>query len=547
MNHSLILSIQEAMQQYWDYPSLSDHQGSIYHYKDIARRIAKMHILFERCSIKHGDKIALCGRNTANWGMLFLATVSYGAVVVPILHEFKPDSIHHIVNHSDSRILCVSHSIWETLNEVEMPNLDLILQIDDFSILHAKDSNIIDVREQLNKLFGIKYPKNFRAEDLHFEAEKSPDDLVVLNYTSGTTGFSKGVMLPYRSIMSNCKFAGEKLTFQVGSKVICMLPMAHAYGMLFQFLYEFFIGCQVCFLTRLPTPKIILEAMSTLRPCVVIAVPMIIEKIYKKQILPEISKPLLKALLSLPVIDKAILKKIYNKMRHIFGDNFYEVIIGGAPFSHEAEKFFRKIGFEYTVGYGMTECGPIISYVDYKETRLGSCGVAAPRMEIKIDSPDPEKIVGEILVKGENVMLGYYKNPEATSTTLTPDGWMRTGDLGLMDKDGYLYIKGRSKNMILGPSGQNIYPEEIEDLVNNLPYVNESLIVERNGKLVALVFPEFETLEIAGLKVEDVMAKNKGIINDALPKYCQIYKFQVMPEEFEKTPKRSIKRFLYKN
>jgi long-chain acyl-CoA synthetase len=546
LNQSIVRTMEMALKEHWDLPALTDYQGVTYLYKDVARRIAKMHILFEGCGIQKGDKVAICGRNSANWGTLFIATVAYGAVVVPILHDFKPDNIHNIVNHSDCKMLLAGDLVWESLNENEMPNLQAIIRITDFAILHSRKRGIHALRNRLNAEFGKKYPKNFRPEHIDFFTENA-DDLMLISYTSGTTGFSKGVMLSYASAHSNLEFAyGVLGELHSGDKTIAMLPMAHMYGMMFEFIYEFCNGCHIHFLTRIPSPKIILNAFAEIKPRLIVSVPLIIEKIYRNNILPAISRPAVKALLALPVIDKKICSQILKKLNDTFGSNFIELIIGGAAFNQEVERFFRKIGFAYTVGYGMTECGPIISYSDRRETSLYSCGKSVVNMEIRIDSPDPEHIVGEIQVRGRNVMLGYYKNEEATREIFTPDGWMRTGDLGVIDKDGYLYIKGRSKNMILGASGQNIYPEEIEDKINNMPYVVESIVVDSGGRLVALIYPDFPQLEQDFKNAADEMEAMRLAINETLPAYSQIASVRIYPEEFEKTPKRSIKRFMYR-
>ncbi len=545
MNESLIRAIEQTLKEHWDFPALSDYKGATFHYKDIARRIAKLHILFEECGLKKGDKVSICGRNSAAWGTVFLATVTYGAVAVPILHEFKADNVHNIVNHSDSRILFVGDVVWEGLNEGMMPDVEAIVLINDFSILGGrKCKSATKVRERLNEYFGKKYPKNFRPEHIEYFTEK-PEDLMLINYTSGTTGFSKGVMLPYRSIHSNMEFASESLDLKPGQTVVAMLPTAHMYGLAFEFLYEILCGCNVQFLTRLPTPKIILDAFAESKPGLIVAVPLIIEKIYRNTILPALQKPVVRALMSLPVIDKKIMKGINDKLSETFGGNFYELIIGGAALNQEVEKFFHKMNFRYTVGYGMTECGPIITYADWSKARLHSCGQSVLNMEVRIDSTDPEKLPGEVQVRGKNVMLGYYKNKEATKEMFTQDGWLRTGDLGVMDKDGFLHLRGRSKNMILGPSGQNIFPEEIEDKINNQPYVTESLVIESDGRLAALVYPNYEDISAANKKVEEAMEEMRVAVNQDLATYCQISKVKVYPEEFEKTPKRSIKRFMY--
>lgn len=540
---------EESFKSNWDHPALSDYKGVTLYYRDVARRIEKLHIVFEICGLRKGDKIAICSRNQVNWGVVFLAALTYGAVPVPILHEFKPGNVHHIVNHSDSRILFVGDVMWEGLSESEMPALEAVIQINDFTILYANRQDIIDTREHLNELFGRKYPKNFRASDISYAAEDSPEELAMINYTSGTSGFSKGVMIPYRALVSNILFAREvEPQIDNTSNVVSMLPTAHMYGMMFEFLFEMTVGAHIHFLTRVPSPKIIMEAFAEIRPNIIIAVPLIIEKIYKKKLQPVLNKTGIRMLLRVPVIDQKVQKKIREELIKAFGGEFKEVIIGGAAFNKEADEFFRRIGFPYTVGYGMTECAPIISYASWEEARLFSCGKAAPRMEIKIDSADPERVPGEILVKGANVMLGYYKKEEATREAFTDDGWFRTGDMGVMDADGYLYIKGRSKSMILGPSGQNIYPEEIESIINNMPYVVESLVVEEGRQLIALIYPDMEMAGADHLDngaIEAKMAENISAVNYDLPNYCKLSGYRIFPEEFEKTPKRSIKRYLY--
>jgi len=548
MEKSLNKLFEECFKAHWNYSALSNYKGETLQYKDLARRIEKLHIIFEACGLKKGDKVALCGRNQANWAVVYLSTLTYGAVLVPILHEFKESSVQHIVIHSDSRLLFVGDHMWEGLSEAEMPNLEAVILITDFSIPYAKDPHLLYVREHLNELFGKKYPKNFRPEHVNYHHDE-PDELAMINYTSGTTGFSKGVMLPFRTLWSNALFAQEVITeVRSGHDVVSMLPMAHVYGMAFEFLFEMTVGSHVHFLTRMPSPKIIMEAFATIRPKVIIAVPLIIEKIYKARLQPMLNKMSMRVLLRLPVIEQKVRNKIHDTLFNVFGGNFCELIIGGAPFNHEAEAFFKKIGFPYTVGYGMTECGPIITYAGWRKNKLYSCGYAAPRMEVRIESPDPVHIPGEIQCRGTNVMLGYYKDPEATAAAFTEDGWLKTGDMGTMDEEGFVFIKGRYKSMFLGPSGQNIYPEEIESVLNNLPYVAESLVIEKEGKLVALVFPNVEAVaeaKLTDLQLEEIMIENLRLLNEEQPNYAKVAKIQLFPEEFEKTPKKSIKRYLY--
>lgn len=549
-NKSLNKLLEKSFKDNWDCPALSDYKGVTLHYRDVARRIEKVHIVFSECGLNKGDKVALCSRNQANWGVVYLACLTYGAVPVPLLHEFKPSNVHHLVNHSEARILFVGDVMWESLSESEMPDLEAVIQVNDFAILYANNKNIINTRDHLNELFGKKYPKHFTRESLDYH-EDSPEELAMINYTSGTSGFSKGVMVPYRALWSNVMFAAEVLPqINNSSNVVSMLPTAHMYGMMFEFLFEMTVGAHVHFLTRMPSPKIIMEAFADIKPDIVISVPLIIEKIYKKQLQPIINKGSMRMLLRLPVIDQKIGKKIREKLVTTFGGNFIEIIIGGAAFNKEAEAFFKKIEFPYTVGYGMTECAPIISYAPWSTNKLYSCGYAAPRMEIRIDSSDPENIPGEIHVRGDNVFLGYYRNEEATRDSFTEDGWFKTGDMGVLDSDGYLFIKGRNKSMILGSSGQNIYPEEIESAINNLDYVIESLVVEDKDKgvLVALIYPDMERAESEGISDDELSVKLNDqikLLNADLPNYSKIASVRIFPEEFEKTPKKSIKRYLY--
>lgn len=545
---SLNKIIEESIKKNWNCPALSDYKGVTLYYRDVARRIEKIHIMLDMCGVNKGDKIAICSRNQANWAVTFLAALTYGAVPVPLLHEFKSGNIHHLVNHSESRVLFVGDSIWEDLTQSEMPGLEAIILINDFSLLYAKSQEIESAREHLNELFGKKYPRSFHPECVSYH-EDSPEELAMINYTSGTSGFSKGVMLPYRSLLSNVYF-GKMAEPHLDNSTNCvsMLPTAHMYGMMFEFLLEFCVGTHVHFLNKLPTPKIILDAMGTVKPDVVISVPLVIEKIYKKKLEPIINRRDIRLLLRLPIIDEMIQKKINAQLEAAFGGQFREVIIGGAAFNREAEAFFKKIGFRYTVGYGMTECGPIITYAPWDQNKLYSCGKAAPRMQIKIDSDDPQNIPGQIMVKGDNVFLGYFKNEEATKEAFTEDGWFKTGDMGVIDSDGFLYIKGRCKSMILGPSGQNIYPEEIEGEINNMPYVVESLVIEEKGRLVALVYPDYEMATADGLNNAQLLEKLKLSIkemNEHVPNYCKVANVELFPEEFEKTPKKSIKRYLY--
>lgn len=550
MEKSFIAFVEESIKKHWDLDALTDYKGATLQYKDVARKIEKLHILLAESGIKPGDKVAVCGRNSSHWGVAFLAILTYGAVAVPILHEFKADNIHNIVNHSEARLLFVGDVVWESLNEAEMPLLEGIILMTDFTLLVCRSKQLEYAREHLNELFGKKFPRNFRREHVSYRRD-NPEELAVINYTSGTTSFSKGVMLPYRSLWANTQFAFDVLTLKPGDRIVSMLPMAHMYGLAFEFLYEVACGCHVFFLTRMPSPKIIFQAFADVKPHIVIAVPLIIEKIIKKNVLPKLETLKMKVLLKVPIINDKIKAAVREQMIQGFGGNFYEVIIGGAAFNQEVEKLLKSIDFPYTVGYGMTECGPIICYEDWKRFKPGSCGKAAPRMEVRIDSPDPQNIVGEILTRSDNVMLGYYKNPEATAQILDADGWLHTGDLGVMDEEGNVTIKGRSKNMLLGPSGQNIYPEEIEEKLNNLPFVAECIVIQQNdNKLVALIYPDFEDAYSQGMSDSDIeaaMEENRTTLNAELPAYSQISRIKIYPEEFEKTPKKSIKRFLYQD
>lgn len=542
--------IAESLKNNWDFDALTDYQGVTLQYKDVARKIEKLHILFENAGVAKGDKIALCGRNSANWATAFLATLTYGAVAVPILHEFKAQQVHDIVNHSEAKILFVGDMAWPELSADAMPQLEGVINIPDYSLLVSRTERLTEAREHLNEFFGKKYPKYFRKEHVVYPHTPNPDALALINYTSGTTSNSKGVMIPFRALWSNYQFAVEVLGNKVrrGDNVISMLPLAHMYGMAFEFIFEFIHGCHVFYLTRIPSPKIVLKAFSEIKPVVIISVPLIIEKIIKKNVLPKLQTPSMKMLLKLPLISGRILDKIREHLVAAFGGNFYEIIIGGAAFNSEVEDLLNKIRFPYTVGYGATECAPIIAYEDWHNFRKGSCGKAAPRMEIKIDSNDPEHVVGEILTRGENVMLGYFKNEEATKTTLV-DGWYHTGDLGVMDAEGNLFIRGRSKNMLLGASGQNIYPEEIEDKLNTLPYVTESIVVQRGEKLIALVYPDYDEAAKAGLDedgIRNAMEQNRKDLNVMVASYERLSGVEIYKTEFEKTPKRSIKRFMYK-
>ena len=504
--------------------------------------------MFEECGLDKGNKVAICSRNQANWAVSFLAALTYGAVPVPLMHEFKSTNIHHLVNHSESRILFVDDVIWENVSESEMPELQAIIQVNTFKLLYSANDRITDARARLNELFGKKYPTAFTADCLNYY-EDSPDELAIINYTSGTSGFSKGVMIPYRAIASNIEFAQKALP-QIGntSRIVSMLPCAHMYGLMFEVLYELSTGCHVHFLSRLPSPKIIMQALSEVKPSIVVAVPLVIEKIYKSKVKPVLEKAAIKFAMKVPGLDQIVMNKIKAELINAFGGEFYEVIIGGAAFNKEVEAFFKKMEFPFTVGYGMTECAPIITYSDWKTEKLHSCGEIVPNMEMKIDSPDPQKIAGELLVRGANVFLGYYKNSEATAEVLDADGWLHTGDMGIIDSDGSLFLRGRSKCMILGPSGQNIYPEEIEAFLDTRPYFSESLVIEDNGGLTALVYPDFPQGAKDGMNQNEFIKYIESTlpdVNKQLPTYARLKKIEVISEAFERTPKKSIKRYLY--
>ena len=539
---------EKSFRENWDRPAISNYQGVTLHYRDLARRIAKLHIMFEECGLEKGDKVAICSRNQANWVVSFLAAMTYGAVPVPLMHEFKPSNINHLVNHSEAKILFVDEVIWEGLSEIDMSDLQAIIQVNTFKLLYSANEKIAESREHLNELFGKHYPMEFTPDSLNYY-EDSADELAIINYTSGTSGFSKGVMIPYRAVRSNLEFAVKVLPqINSTSRVVSMLPTAHMYGLMFEVLYQLTRGCHVFFLSRLPSPKIIMQALAEVKPTLVVAVPLIIEKIYKSKVKPVIETAGIKFALKLPILEQVIMNKIKTELINAFGGEFIEVIIGGAAFNKEVEAFFKKMEFPFTVGYGMTECAPIITYDDYKTSKLYSCGKIVPNMEMKIDSSDPQNIPGELLVKGANVFLGYYKNEEATREVLDADGWLHTGDMGVIDADGYLFLRGRSKCMILGPSGQNIYPEEVEAVLDTRPYVLESLVIEDNGGLTALIYPDFDTAAKEGMDqatfikyIEDTLPE----VNKELPNYAKLKKIEVMSEAFERTPKKSIKRYLY--
>ena len=542
--------IQKSIVDNWDLDALTDYKGATLQYHDVARKIEKLHIMFENSGVQKGDKIALCGRNSANWAVAFLATLTYGAVAVPILHEFTADQVHNIVNHSEAKILFVGDIVATTIDATKMPALEGIIYIPDYSLIVSRTDKLTYAREHLNEMFGKKYPKYFRKEHVSYYQEEDPNEMALLNYTSGTTGFSKGVMIPYRAMWSNYDFAEHVLgkTIKRGDNTLSILPMAHMYGMAFEFIFEFLHGCHVFYLTRVPSPAIIAQAFADIRPAIIIAVPLVIEKIIRKRVFPKIQNNRVRLLLGMPVINKKVRERICEQVVQAFGGNFYEVIIGGAAFNQEVEQFMHRIEFPYTVGYGATECAPIICYEDWKNFVPGSCGKAVLHMEVKIDSRNPENVPGEILARGLNVMLGYYKNEEATRQTLDAEGWYHTGDLGTMDQYGNVFIKGRSKNMLLSANGQNIYPEEIEDRLNSLPMVTESIVIQKDDKLVALIHPDYDEARNLGLSNEDlekIMEQNRVELNQMMPAYSKITAVKLHEEEFAKTPKKSIKRYLY--
>lgn len=540
--------IGQALKENWEQLSLTDFNGVSFQYKDVARKIAKLHILFREVGVEPGDTVALCGRNSSQWAVAFFAVVTYGAVAVPILNEFKPDNIHHLVNHSEAKLFFVSKYIWENLDVELMQNLVGVLELGDFSLLSSRSEKLTDIRSRLNEYFGREYPERFTADSLHLH-HCEPDDLAMINYTSGSTGFSKGVMLTHRNVWSNIQYCIDMLKWlKNGDAIVSMLPMAHMYGLSVEIIFPFIRGCHINFLTRTPSPRIIMEAFSTIKPRMIVAVPLIIEKIIRNKVFPLLEKRLMKVLLHVPFVDDRLLGRVKQRLEESFGGNVEEVIIGGAALNKEVEVFLRRIGFPFTVGYGMTECAPLISYAPWQEARQGSCGRLVDRMEARIDSPDPANVPGVLWVHGDNVMKGYFKNEEATNAVFDKDGWMSTGDIGCMDEDNFIYLRGRDKNMILGPSGQNIYPEEIEQLLNNMAYVSESVVIDDGGKLVALVYPDFDNASAEGIdtdRLREIMDENLVALNKELPAYSKISRVKMVSEEFEKTPKRSIKRYLY--
>ena len=546
---SLIQLIEESIRKNWNLDAMTNYKGATLQYKDVARKIEKMHILFEHAGIKKGDKIALCGRNSANWTATFLGVITYGAVAVPILHEFKADNEHNIVNHSEARMLFVGDQVWENFNEAAMPHLEGIIELKNFDLVVSRSQRLTYAREHLNEEFGKRYPCRFRADNVSYRREE-PEELAVINYTSGTTGYSKGVMLPYRSIISNVVHIHKKVGLKPGDNVVSMLPLGHIFGLVFDFIYGVTVGAHLWFLTRMPSPKIIAESFAEIRPRVIACVPLIVEKIFKKNILPKVDNKLGKLLLKLPIVSDKIKEQIRTQAMEVFGGNFIEIVIGGAPFNPEVEAFLRKINFPYTIAYGMTEAAPLICHSRWDEIQYTSCGKTVSNMETKVLSSDPERIPGELVCRGINVMLGYYKNEEATAQAIDCNGWLHTGDMAIKDAEGNIFIKGRCKNMLLTASGQNIYPEEIEARLNNMPFVNESLVILAGDKLIALVYPDNEEAFAQGMDkkaLEAAIEVNRTELNKILPAYSQITRIKLYPEEFEKTAKKSIKRFLYQD
>ena len=548
MNERFLELIENSIKAHWELPALTDYKGKTFYYKEMAEEIAKLHIVFNQVGVGKGEKIALMGKNSSRWAICFFGILSYGAVAVPILNDFKPENVDHIINHSETKLFFVANSIWENLNESAMPDVSCFFSLDDYSIILSRQPEIVQLCEQTETRFQELYPESFTREHVKYHLE-NPEDLALLNYTSGTTGFSKGVTLPYRSLWSNTVYAADELPFiHSGDIFVCILPMAHMYGLAFEILNGINKGCHIHFLTRVPNPKFVIDSFAAIRPNLIIAVPLIIEKIVRNNVFPLLKQPKMKFLYKIPIVKQIIKKKICAKLNAAFGDNFFEIVLGGAGLNKEIEAFLKSIGFRYTVGYGMTECGPLITYEQWDTFKPGSVGTVADRMEIKIDSADPRNKTGEILVRGANNMLGYYKNPAATAEVMMPDGWMRTGDLGVIDKDGFLYIRGRSKALILSSNGQNIYPEEIESVLNSMTYISESLVIQKQDKIIGLVYPDLDLAEKEGLTEQDlqlIMSTNLETLNQQIPNYCKLSEIILRKEGFEKTPKQSIKRYLY--
>ena len=521
--------VAESIRTHWNLNALSDYKGGTLTYHDVAMGIEQIHILFKLAGIKRGDKVALCGRNSSNWGVVFLGTLTYGAVCVPILHDFKAENIHNIVNHSDAKLLFVGDNVWENLDEQSMPNVKIIVSIKDGTVLVSHNRKLSLAKEQVVQQYKKKYPRGLTPNEINYYKEKA-EELAYISYTSGTTSFSKGVMVPYRSLVSNLVFAKEHIELKTGDGHVCMLPMAHAFGLLFSFLFEFVQGCHTQFLTRTPSPKIIFQAYADVKPSLIITVPLIVEKVIKKNVLPKLEEQPMKFMLKIPILRERVLAKVRQKIVDLFGGNFMELVIGGAALNEEVEEFMRRIKLPYTVGYGMTESGPLIGYTGWETFKKGTCGIPVDRMQVKIDSEDPAQVTGEILAKGDNVMLGYYKNPKSTAETIDKEGWLHTGDLGTIDNEGNITIRGRSKNMILGPSGQNIYPEEIEEKLNNLPYVEESIVVQKEGKIIALIHPNYQDAmerKISNEEMDKIMKNNLKTLNTLVAKYEQVTDYKI--------------------
>jgi len=542
----LIGYIEQSIKQNWDIEALSNYKEKGFSYKEIAGMMLKQQLFFKDIGIKEGDKIALVARNSANWCVVYLAAVTYGAVIVPILPDFKPEDLLNLINHSDSKLLYIDDKIYETIDNTKIPNISGVISVEDFTLITSVNSLVKEAFATLNEKYLKAWPE-LKREDIKF-SDITNDKLAVISYTGGTTGFSKGVMISHNSLAANVRFAQTHMPLKPGDPLVSFLPLAHTYGCAFEFLFPFTYGCHITILSKTPSPQIILQAFKEIKPRLILSVPLVIEKIFKKQLLPVIRKPHMKILLAIPGINSILHKKIKAKLTESFGGRFKEIVIGGAAFNPEAERFFRKIGFKFSVGYGMTECGPLISYTSWDTTKLGASGKAVDTLEVTIDSPDPEKQIGEIILRGENVMLGYYKNEKATREIIDEKGWMHTGDLGIIDKEGNIFIKGRSKVMILGPSGKNIFPEEIEAVINNMDYIAESLVIQEDNKLVGLIFPDMDMVKRDNLSEEQLLAvleKTRKTVNDRIPEFMAVSKFKIHPEEFAKTPKRSIKRFLY--
>ncbi len=543
--------IEESILKFWDNDAFTDYKGATLQFHDVARKIEKLHIMFESSGVKRGDKIALCGRNSSHWAVAFLATLTYGAVAVPVQNEFTAEQIHNIVNHSEAKLLFVGDVVKTQITPDEMPGLEGIVYLPDFSIILARTEQLTFAREHLNEIFGKRYPKYFRKEHIHYYKEQSPEELAMINYTSGTTGFSKGVMLPYRALWGNIDHILKCLSPNVkaGSNIVSILPMAHMYGLAVEFLFGFINGCHLFFLNRLPSPSLIAEAFAEVKPRLIVAVPLVVEKIIRRRVLAEVQTNRMKLLMNMPVISKKIKQHIRERIMDVFGGNAYEIIVGGAPLNQGIEEFLHSVGVPVTIGYGTTETAPLITFVNYDQYKVASCGPVVSHMETKILSPDPENVPGELVARGMNVMLGYYKNEEATRAVIDDEEWFHTGDLATMAPSGHIYIKGRIKNMLLGANGQNVYPEEIEDKLNNMPLVSESIIIQRGNKLVALVHPEAEDKEAMDFNDDDVkgiMDENLKNLNSQLPPFCKISAIEIQKEEFQKTAKKSIKRYLYK-